>query len=645
VAVAALADAVPLETDMTALLERPILPAETPLAEVRAFTRSRIPDVPDSSSQAQWKSYADQVRRDMFDRVVFRGAAAAWRSAERRVEWLETIAGGPGYKIRKLRYEAVPGLWIPALLYLPDNLVGPVPVVLNLNGHDRIGKAADYKQIRCINLARRGMIALNPEWLGMGQLAGDELSHYRMNQLDLCGTSGLAPFYLAMERGLDLLLSLEHADPHRVAVTGLSGGGWQTIFFSSLDSRVTLANPVAGYSSFLTRVDEPRDLGDSEQTPSDMATVADYRHLTALRAPRPTLLTFNAKDNCCFVADGALPPLLEAAEPIFQLFGCRSHLRTHVNYLPGDHNYALDNRLQLYRMIGEHFFPGDNQFPYEEFPCDGQLKSQEQLHVELPEGNASFRSLAISLAANLPRDPRIPASQEALAQWQADGRKRLAELVRATQDQVQATSVGEQQTADTRAIYWQLKVGEDWTVPATELVRGDPKSTILVLADAGRRSAAEQVAQLMDVDCRIVAIDPYGFGEAATADKQTLYALLVACVGQRPLGIQASQVAAIARWLGERDPGPVSVHAVGPRTSLAVLVAAALEPTAIMDVSLQGSLASLKQILDQDLDVPSGPELFCFGLLEQFDIQQLIGLVAPRPVRLGQASEGAGFGR
>ena len=80
------------------------------------------------------------------------------------------------------------------------NLKGRVPVVLNVNGHDSKGKAAPYKQIRCINLAKRGMLALNLEWLGMGQLQGDGFSHNRMNQLDLCGTSGLAVFYLAMQR-------------------------------------------------------------------------------------------------------------------------------------------------------------------------------------------------------------------------------------------------------------------------------------------------------------------------------------------------------------------------------------------------------------------------------------------------------------
>ena len=68
-----------------------------------------------------------------------------------------------------------------------------------------------------------------------------------------------------------MLVDHPHADVERVAMAGLSGGGWQTILLSSLDRRVTLANPVAGYSSFKTRVEYFSDLGDSEQTPTDLA--------------------------------------------------------------------------------------------------------------------------------------------------------------------------------------------------------------------------------------------------------------------------------------------------------------------------------------------------------------------------------------
>jgi hypothetical protein len=279
------------QAELEVILSREIIGPRQAMIEVQDYLEPRVPRMPPIRTAAEWEQEAEQLRAAVLDQVVFRGEAKAWRDARTKVEWLETIPGGPGYRIKKLRYEALPGLWIPALLYEPEKLAGKVPVSLAVNGHDANGKAAPYKQIRCINQAKRGILVLNVEWVGMGQLRTDGFRHSRMNQLDLCGASGLAPFYLCMSRGLDLLLSLEHADPARVAVSGLSGGGWQTIIISALDPRVTLANPVAGYSSFRTRVRHLKDLGDSEQTPCDLATVADYNHLTAMLAPRPTLLT------------------------------------------------------------------------------------------------------------------------------------------------------------------------------------------------------------------------------------------------------------------------------------------------------------------------------------------------------------------
>ncbi|HLU49269.1 MAG TPA: acetylxylan esterase, partial [Planctomycetota bacterium] len=234
----------PLDASMIArILAAPLLPDGVAHAEIREYVRQRISVFPAVESLADWEVRAERMRDDILERVVFRGEAARWREAKGRVEWLETIEGAPGVRIRKLRFEALPGLWIPALLYEPATLEGKVPVVLNVNGHDPVGKAAAYKQIRCLNQAKRGMLALNVEWIGMGQLRTPGFSHARMNQLDLCGASGLAPFYLCLERAIDLLLAHEHADPSRLAVAGLSGGGWQTIWISALDERVTLANP------------------------------------------------------------------------------------------------------------------------------------------------------------------------------------------------------------------------------------------------------------------------------------------------------------------------------------------------------------------------------------------------------------------
>ena len=118
--------------------------------------------------------------------------------------------------------------------------------------------------------------------------------------------------------------------------------------------------------------------------------------------------------------------------------------------------------------------------------------------------------------------------------------------------------------------------------------------------------------------------------------------MLVAAVGERPLGLQASQVAAIARWSAEHfKTGPVTLVARGPRSCTFALVAAGLEETAIGQVELHGALGSLKEVIENDWAVDQKPELFCFGLLEAFDVKQMAALIAPRPVTFAGAGDRA----
>ncbi len=604
--------------DIAALLSRPIIPPSLPLAEARAYTASRVPAMPAVTTLADWQTFADRTRRDVLDKIVFRGdTARAWRDAKTRVEWLDPIPGGPGYTIRKLRYEALPGLWIPAFLYVPDNVSGKIPVHLAVNGHDKDGKAAPYKQLRCINLAKRGIASLNVEWFAQGQLRTDGFGHYRMNQLDLCGVSGLAPFYLAMSRALDALLALPYADPTRVAVSGLSGGGWQTIVISSLDPRVTLANPVAGFSSYRTRAEFPSDLGDSEQTPNDLATVADYTHLTALLAGRSALLTYNAKDNCCFASDHALSPLLAAAEPIFNLYGQPQRLRSHINLDPGTHNFEVDNRQAFYRMVGDTFFPGDPRYRTEEIDSTAELKTAADLLVPLPADNLDFPQLARASSSALPPSGTL-------------SREQLAAVVHYQPHAVTAPLPATETRGDTTAAFYSLRVADTWTVPVVALTRGTPRGTTLLVADAGRKSLAARTEALLASGQRVLAVDPFYFGESKIKERDFLYALLVAATGDRALGIQTSQIAAIARWARtEFKSSPVALESAGPRLGLAALLATALEPTAIATLHQTDALPSLHEVIRQNWSVDQYPELFCFGLLAACDIPQLKTLVGP----------------
>ncbi len=620
------------EPTLAEALAKPILEDGTQQQEVEAFCATRVLPLVQPATEEEWKKTADKLRKETLERVVFRGEAATWKELPLKIDWLEEIEGGPGYKIKKLRYEVLPGLWIPAMLYVPDKLDGNQPAFMNVNGHDGAGKAAPYKQLRCINLAKRGITVLNLEWFGMGQLRDGGFSHARMNQLDLCGTSGLAPFYLAMSRGLDVLLAQPHVDPARIGVSGLSGGGWQTIIISALDTRVTLTNPVAGYSSFTTRITNHSDLGDSEQTPVDLGATADYAHLTAMLAPRVALLTYNQADNCCFAAPHALPPLLEAARPIYKLMGKEANLHDHVNHEPGTHNFEQDNREALYRVVGQHFYPEAKNFDAKEIDSQSEVKKPEELNVALPGDNLDFHQVALRLMSGLPKQLPPPQAAETRATWQPEARQQLAAIVKYHPWQATGQEAGKEEVAGVQVTRWKVRIENEWTLPAVEVSKGEPKGTTLVLADEGRGSTAAAVEKLVANGQRVVVCDPFYLGEYKIKSRDYLWGLFVSTVAERPLGVQASQIAAVCRWLQSERGGEVSIVAVGPRTSLMALTAAALEPEAISRLEMQRPLSSLKEVIQSNKTVTEAPEYFCFGLLEQFDLNHLAAMVSPREV-------------
>ena len=606
-------------------LRRPILATEQTRVETQVWTATQVPLLQVPASREAWEAEARTLRQRLLDEVVYRGAAREWRTQKVDVRSFETLPGG-GYRVRKIRFEAVPGLHVPALIYEPARAETAgaerpapadrrIPVVLNFNGHEGTGLANAYHQARCINLAKKGLYAINVEWIGQTQIASDGLQHYRMNQLDLVGTPGLAVFYESLRRTVDIALALPDVDPTRIAATGLSGGGWQTVILSALDTRIALANPVAGYSSYVTRAQWPdKDLGDSEQTPSDLASIADYTHLNALIAPRPLQLTYNAKDSCCYRGDYAVAPLVQHAAPLYALFDARARLGYYVNHDVG-HNYERDNREAFYRFLHTHLLGGASSFDPTEIDVTREIRSLDALKVPVPASNADFRTLARGVLASLP----TPA---------APRRERLAELVRFPRYTVRAVQDG----VDTGiATYWKLHL-DHWTVPVTELTPAQATGTTLLLDDEGRARAGDIAGALLSQGRRVAALDPWYFGESALGPRDFLFGLLVSGLGKRPLGIQAGQVAATARWLKARHGLPVELVARGPRTSLIATVAAALEPDAISGVEVRGGWRTLREVLDQNVSAQQMPEMFTFGLLAEFDVPQIEALVAPRRV-------------
>ena len=70
----------------------------------------------------------------------------------------------------------------------------------------------------------------------------------------------------------------------------------------------------------------------------------------------------------------------------------------------------------------------------------------------------------------------------------------------------------------------------------------------------------------------------------------------------------------------------MDIEAHGPRTSMIALLAATLDEKNIGKAHLHESLSSLKTIIHEGHGANKYPELFCFGLLEYFDVPELTKL-------------------
>jgi dienelactone hydrolase len=616
-----------------------ILPPQVAEFEMKAHIIRRVVKPPNSSSATQWSAEAQQLRSRLLA-TAFHGWPPEWVNSPPRFEDLGVFATEKGYRLRKLRYEIVPGFESTAILYEPENMQRKIPAILNVNGHDSQGKAAEYKQKRCITFAKQGILTLNLEWLGMGELSQKGNSHWFGAQLDLVGIHEVGLFILEMRRGLDYLYNHPNVDRTRLGVTGLSGGGWQTIMLSSLDERVTAAAAVAGFSSIRPKMEVRHyaDLGDIEQSPTDFFIGVDYPDLVALRAPRATLLVHNAEDDCCFRAPVVKPLNYEAIKPIFRLYGKEDALSWYENTDPSTHNYQLDNRTQVYQFFSRAF----NLPPFEEDAATwAELKSYDQMAVGLPKDNLTILGLAKKTAAAINRAP-IPSGSSARESWAASRREKLRQLVR-----------------------WEpVKIADNWTVATTKnkgvesfshlfrmenglsangvLVRAiaGPSSSpaTIVLDDRGKPLAAAAVAARVNRGERALALDLIFTGDAwHKSDEHSPYnppdpagyEQYLNTLGERPLGVESAQLIAIARWL-RAQPGvtQVRLESTGIRNQVAALVAAALEPQLFSEVVIHEGMKSLGYLLEKPVPYYEAPDLFCLDLYREFDLDQLQAIAA-----------------
>jgi dienelactone hydrolase len=630
--------------DLTNLLKDTILQPAVSEFQMRQYIvdGTAVPPDPPSSAQ-EWSSKAKRLRQHLVEEVAFHGWPQEWVNSAPKFEEVGVIETGGGYRIHRLRYEIVPGFESAALLYEPDHVSGKVPAILNVNGHvGPLGKTVEYKQKRCINYAKHGILALNLEWFSYGELAQKGNQHWFGAHLDLVGANELGIFYLEMRRGLDYLYNYPSVDRSRIGVTGLSGGGWQTIVLSSLDQRVTAANPVAGFCSLRTRVEAKRygDMGDVEQSATDFLKGSDFPYLVALLAPRPTLLTYNAEDDCCFRAGLVKPLVYDGIRPFFRLYGKEDLFDWHENRDPSTHNYQLDNRLADYRFFGKQFgIPIDNE--------DGvawEIKSYDDLVVGLPKDNLTLLTLAQKLGSEANREA-VPSDPSAKAAWATSAKAKLKEVVRYKPVDIQelwAVATSKSKDVQSTSYLFQMsnKLSANGVWIRSILQSSDTAPVTIVLNDEGRQAAADVVSDRVNRGEQVLALDLMFTGSSWKDTNPYLFAQMLDGIGDRPIGMEAAQLITIGRWAKERAAlSHVRLEVGGIRSQGVALAAGSLEPNLFSEIRVRNGMHSLSYLLNLPVTFEQAPDLFCLDLYKYFDVDSLEALTPPAKVTVSNYVE------
>ncbi len=278
-----------------------------------------------------------------------------------------------GFHIEKLIFESLPGVYVTALLYVPDDSNGDKPTkhpaILVPAGHAENGKA--HYQTLCQRLVQRGYVVISWDPVGQGERsqfwnakAGKSrynricAEHAVLGNLAYLAGTNLARWEIWDGlRAFDYLLTRSEVDPERINITGTSGGGFQAMHIAALEPRIKVA-AISCYITSLPMRIHNRIFKDPDSDPEQdlygmISNGVDNAGLLLLMYPRPVLVAAATLDF--FPIEGTHKTFHEVST-LYSRFGHADRIAMAEGY--HGHQYSDENQEAAFEFL-DHF----NQLP------------------------------------------------------------------------------------------------------------------------------------------------------------------------------------------------------------------------------------------------------------------------------------------
>lgn len=260
-----------------------------------------------------------------------------------------------GYRIEKLRYESLPGLYVPANLYIPDEIREPAPAILYVCGHSRTQKVSYQTHPR--KFAQLGFVCLIIETIQWGEVYGDHWGCYARGWFHWYSRGycpGGVELWNAM-RGLDLLCARPEVDKDKLGVTGISGGGTQSWYIAAADPRIKAVAPVCGTSTVNSHIHQRTIDGHCDCMMPINTYRQDFHDIGALIAPRPLLIASANRDGLNSIE--AVREVHHYIKDIYELY----HQPENISLVetPGGHSYHEISRTRIFSFFLKHLMGKD----------------------------------------------------------------------------------------------------------------------------------------------------------------------------------------------------------------------------------------------------------------------------------------------